>query len=144
MYVSIPILGQLQNSANTGGGTIITNLGVYISNIVGIVLILASIVTFFYLAYGGLMWILSSGDKGKVEEARNRITNALVGLTLVGYLPPRRLLFWIKYRGRFGWIERWWWRKFRYHLCCRHSHRLLRCRYPWWSTILLPFCQHYL
>ena len=82
-YVTIPLLSELQNPDNTGGGTIITNLGVYISNIVGIVLIIASIVTFFYLAYGGLMWILSGGDKGKVEEARNRITNAIVGLAIV-------------------------------------------------------------
>ncbi len=83
LQVSIPILSQLQNPANTGGGTIITNLGQYISNIVGIVLILASLVTFFYLAYGGLMWIMAGSDKGKLEEARSRITNAIMGLAIV-------------------------------------------------------------
>ena len=35
------------------------------------------------LVWGGIQWIMSGGDKAKTEEARNRITAALVGLAIV-------------------------------------------------------------
>lgn len=37
----------------------------------------------FYLIYGGLRWILSRGDKEKVEDAKNHIIAAVVGLAVV-------------------------------------------------------------
>ena len=33
-----------------------------------------------YLAWGGISWITSGSDKTKAEEARQRITNAVVGM----------------------------------------------------------------
>jgi len=38
---------------------------------------------FFMLVIGGIQWIMSGGDKAKTEEARNRITAALIGLIIV-------------------------------------------------------------
>lgn len=61
----------------------IDDLGVFISKLVGLALIVAAILVFIYLVWGGLQWITSGGDKGKTEEARNRITAALVGLAIV-------------------------------------------------------------
>lgn len=75
LYATIPI-GENIN-AN------ITNLGDYSSNIVGLMLTLAGIAAFVYLAYGGLTWILASGDKAKLEDARGKITNAIIGLGIV-------------------------------------------------------------
>jgi len=54
-----------------------------ISNGINIVLIIAGIIVFVYLVWAGLQWMTSGGDKGKVEEARSRITAALVGLAIV-------------------------------------------------------------
>lgn len=48
-----------------------------------LVLIVAAIVFFFMLVIGGIRWILSGGDKGQTEAARNQITAALVGLVIV-------------------------------------------------------------
>ena len=48
-----------------------------------IAFILAVIITFVYLVWGGIQWITSGGDKTKYEEARNKITAALVGLALI-------------------------------------------------------------
>jgi len=62
---------------------IITDLGLFISRIMGLALVIAAILVFVYLVWGGLQWITSGGDKGKTEEARNRITAALVGLAIV-------------------------------------------------------------
>lgn len=75
LYATIPI-GENIN-AN------ITNLGDYSSNIVGLMLTIAGIAAFVYLAYGGLTWILASGDKAKLEDARGKITNAIIGLGIV-------------------------------------------------------------
>lgn len=54
-----------------------------ISSGIKLALIIAAVVFFFMLVIGGIRWILSGGDKGKTEEARNQITAALVGLVIV-------------------------------------------------------------
>lgn len=46
-------------------------------------MVIASIVAFAFLIYGGIVWITSGGDKSKTEAARNTITAALVGLLIV-------------------------------------------------------------
>lgn len=43
----------------------------------------AAVAFFFWLILGGIKWITSGGDKAKMEEARNQITAALVGLVIV-------------------------------------------------------------
>ena len=61
----------------------ITDIGTLISSGVSIIIIIAGILVFAYLVWGGIQWITSGGDKTKTEEARNRITAALVGLAIV-------------------------------------------------------------
>jgi len=46
-------------------------------------LVLAVIVTLFFLVYGGISFITSGGDKQKVVQARLRITYAIVGLIII-------------------------------------------------------------
>lgn len=73
--ITIPILSNID-------GSFPTHLGEYVSRIVNVLLIIAAIASFVYLVLGGLQWITAGGDKGKIEEARNRITGALVGLAI--------------------------------------------------------------
>lgn len=47
------------------------------------VLVIAGILFFFMLVWGGIEWIMSGGDKAGNENARKRITNALIGLAIV-------------------------------------------------------------
>jgi len=61
----------------------ITDLGLLISNAIGVALIIAGILVFVFLVWGGIQWITSGGDKGKTDEARSRITAALIGLAIV-------------------------------------------------------------
>lgn len=72
--IAIPI------EPNVSTITPITDLGVFVSRIAGTILVIAAVAALIYLVYGGLSWVLSSGDKGNIENARNRITNALLGL----------------------------------------------------------------
>lgn len=61
----------------------IVDLGKLISGLVGVAMIVASLAVFAYLIWGGFEWITSGGDKTAIEGARNKITAALVGLTIV-------------------------------------------------------------
>ncbi len=46
-------------------------------------LVFASIFALFIILRGGIQWIMSGGDKGKVEQARMRIIYGILGLVLV-------------------------------------------------------------
>lgn len=61
----------------------IEDLGLFISRAINIALMVAAILVFVYLVWGGIQWIMSGGDKAKTEEARSRITAAIVGLAVV-------------------------------------------------------------
>ena len=54
-----------------------------ITDLVNIAFIIAIILVFFYLIWGGIEWITSGGDKGKTESARNKITAAVIGLIVL-------------------------------------------------------------
>lgn len=60
----------------------ITDLGLFVAKLAGTILTLAAVAAFIFLVWGGVQWILAGGDKGKVEEARNRITGAIIGLAV--------------------------------------------------------------
>jgi hypothetical protein len=61
----------------------ILDFGTAISGGIGIILAMSGLVTFIYLLWGGFEWIISGGDKGKVEAAQHRIQAALLGLFIV-------------------------------------------------------------
>jgi hypothetical protein len=61
----------------------ITNIGTLIKGAVQGALLVAALMVFMFLIWGGIQWISSGGDKGKTQEARDRITAALVGLAVV-------------------------------------------------------------
>lgn len=54
-----------------------------ISGLVNLVLMLAGIVFFFMFVIGGIKWIMSEGDKTKLDAARQQITNSLIGLAII-------------------------------------------------------------
>lgn len=54
----------------------------FISNIIQILLIIAIILSVVFLIWGGIKWIMSGGDKGKVEQARSAIIASIIGLVI--------------------------------------------------------------
>jgi hypothetical protein len=60
-----------------------TDLGSFVSRGFSAIILVAGLATFGYLIYGGVQWIMSGGDKGKLEEARSKITNGIIGLAIV-------------------------------------------------------------
>lgn len=58
----------------------ITNI---ISSIIGVMTITAGVWFIFQFLVGGFNWITSGGDKAKLQQARDRLTNAFIGLIIV-------------------------------------------------------------
>jgi hypothetical protein len=59
------------------------NVGGLINFALQVVMVIAALLVFFYLIWGGIEWITSGGEKGKTEAARNKITGAVVGLIIL-------------------------------------------------------------
>lgn len=59
------------------------NFGKAIGNLVVAAMVLASIVALAFLIYGGIKWIMSEGDKTAVENARQTIIGAVIGLVII-------------------------------------------------------------
>ena len=55
----------------------------YVSSIVGILTIFASIWFLFMILFAGYEWISAGGDSKKIASARDRITHAFIGLVIV-------------------------------------------------------------
>lgn len=61
----------------------VKDIGKLLSAGIQVAMVIAAILTFAFLVWGGIQWILSGGDKTQTQAARDRITMALVGLGIV-------------------------------------------------------------
>ncbi|MBI2335022.1 hypothetical protein HYU96_04460 [Candidatus Daviesbacteria bacterium] len=59
-----------------------TGISRFLSNLVALFYILAAIVLIFMILWGAWDWITSEGEKEKLEAARKKIINAIVGIIL--------------------------------------------------------------
>lgn len=60
-----------------------TPLVKFLSNFLGFITGLAGIMFLIYLIFAGLSWVTAGGDKGRVESAKQQMTNAALGLVVV-------------------------------------------------------------
>ncbi len=66
-------------NANTEDG----GFGLWLSNLLKVAMTLGAVVCLAFIILGAVQWITSGGDKSKIEEARNKITNAVIGLIVL-------------------------------------------------------------
>ena len=71
-------LQQFIGKDPTGAG----GISRFLSNLVALFYSLAGIVLIFMLLWGAWDWMTSEGDKEKLDSARKKIINALVGIVL--------------------------------------------------------------
>lgn len=76
-----PVLPAILGQGGTGQGP--KALGLLIGNLVGLLLIGGFILTLFFLITGAITWITSGGDKNSLENARNRIIHAIMGVIIL-------------------------------------------------------------
>lgn len=60
-----------------------TSLHTLFGNAIKIIFVVAALAVLIMLIWGAFQWIVSGGDKEKVQHARDRITNALIGLAVL-------------------------------------------------------------
>lgn len=61
----------------------ITDLSRLINALLRFTLGVVGLLVFIYLIWGGVEWLTAGGDKSKTESARQKITNAIIGLAIV-------------------------------------------------------------
>lgn len=78
---SMPV--DIGSEATKNGFFGYTCIGHLVSNIVAAGFIISGIAFFLIFVMGGVEYLTSGGDKGKTGQAQQRITAALIGLTIV-------------------------------------------------------------
>lgn len=74
-------LGPFANVSSGSEG--LQNVTKLVSSIIGVMTVAAFIWFIFQFLIGGFNWITSGGDKAKLQSARDRITNSIIGLIVV-------------------------------------------------------------
>jgi len=54
-----------------------------VSALIGLLTVIAALWFLIQVILGGIGWMTAAGDKGKLTEARDRLSNAFVGLIIV-------------------------------------------------------------
>lgn len=54
-----------------------------VGNLLEAVMIIALLMVLLYLVWGAIDWIVAAGDKGKLEAARNKMMNAVLGIIVL-------------------------------------------------------------
>lgn len=80
-------LPAINEGGGLGGFSAVTNVGTtlatIISNILGFLTIIAGLWFTIQFILGATAWISSGGDKGKTQQAKDKITQAVIGLAIV-------------------------------------------------------------
>lgn len=83
-----PVSAQVNSLCPKGGNfnnlcnLKVNNAGGIVGTIIQTLLIIAILMSLFFILYGGIRWISSGGDKGKIDQARGTLVAAIVGLII--------------------------------------------------------------
>lgn len=56
----------------------------FVNALIRLIYMLAAVIFVFMLLWGAIEWLMSGGDKEKVGSAQKRLTNAIIGIILLG------------------------------------------------------------
>lgn len=70
-------------SGDLGSGDPANVFGRFVGSWWGLAYVIGGILFLLYLVWGGVEHIMGGSDKERVENAKNKITNALIGLALL-------------------------------------------------------------
>lgn len=71
------------NLSNPTSASSVNSLSLFLSTFIGFLTTLAGLMFLIYFIIAALGWITSGGEKGKVESAKQQMTNAAIGLIIV-------------------------------------------------------------
>ena len=75
------LLGELRLLGDPFGE--IVSIPYFLSRTLGIILIIGGIVVFLCLLWGGFQWLTAGDDQSKIQNARERLTQCLVGFAIL-------------------------------------------------------------
>ncbi len=75
--IPIPTPSGIPTGGLSGEGGVAINIAIQLIFVVGIALAVA------FVIISGIQWIISGGDKTKLQAARGRLTYAIVGLVVI-------------------------------------------------------------
>ncbi len=76
-----PTTAYSQDS-NTPDGAL-SNLETFVSNALGVITTVATLFFIIYFIMGAFKWVAAGGDAGKVQKARDEMTQSVLGLILI-------------------------------------------------------------
>ncbi len=79
--INNPALGSFASQFGSHPG--VPFLAAFIPAVMGAIMVLGILVFIFTFLIGGIEYISSGGDKGKVEGAKQKLTNSLIGLVIL-------------------------------------------------------------
>lgn len=77
-----PVVGDITTTTSNAVKTI-ASLAFLVSNVIGILSVVAGLVFIFQFLIAGFNWLTAGGDKAKLEQAQQKLMNAVVGLAIV-------------------------------------------------------------
>lgn len=81
------LLAQIQNFAVPGGTapdeSQASQFATTYATLWQTIIIVGGLAFILFFLWGGLQWIMAGGDKSKIEEARGKITQGLIGLAIL-------------------------------------------------------------
>jgi len=79
------VIGQITPPADSPvyTGNVSESMGKLLSVVIQLFLLFAGLAALVYLLLGAYEWLISSGEKEKLQKAQNKILNAVIGLILI-------------------------------------------------------------
>ena len=71
---------QIQSGLKAAGGDTKDTSGTLITKLINVMLFIIGVLSVIMIIYGGIIYVISAGDSGRVSKAKNTIMYAIVGL----------------------------------------------------------------
>lgn len=79
--ITNPVLSKYSNNPTTAANG--SQLFTIISAVLSFIMLIAVLLVLLNIVEAGINWIASGGDKSKIETARNKITQAVIGIIIL-------------------------------------------------------------
>lgn len=77
-----PVTTSWTDGSNTNTG-VLTNLETFISQLLGLITVVGSLFFIVNFMLAALAWITAGGDAGKIQKARDQMTQSAIGLVVM-------------------------------------------------------------
>ncbi len=85
LQIILDLDGQaaIQNIPNANAASYEIGFSLFVGGILRAIMVFCAIIVLIFLVWGSVDWISSAGEKGKLDSARNKMTNAVIGLIVL-------------------------------------------------------------